>query len=133
MPTPLGPRSMPGLAILLVILAERSGPEVASLISTTVERWDADETSQRLELQVGRDLQFIRINGTLVGGLAGLIIHALVVTLRWLSMAPRPRYPITLCTATSLHRFDMRIVVIGAGAVGSHLAERFSLTSTRTS
>ncbi|MEA2002078.1 MAG: DUF445 domain-containing protein [Actinomycetota bacterium] len=59
-------------------LAERSGPEVASLIATTVERWDADETSRRLELQVGRDLQFIRINGTLVGGLAGLVIHAFV-------------------------------------------------------
>ena len=56
-------------------LAERSGPEVASLIATTVERWDADETSHRLELQVGRDLQFIRINGTLVGGLVGLLIH----------------------------------------------------------
>lgn len=60
-------------------LAARSGPEVAGLIATTVERWDADETSQRLELQVGRDLQFIRINGTIVGGLAGLIIHALVM------------------------------------------------------
>ncbi|MCP3993536.1 MAG: DUF445 domain-containing protein [bacterium] len=60
-------------------LAERSGPEIASLIATTVERWDADETSHRLELQVGRDLQFIRINGTIVGGLAGVIIHALVM------------------------------------------------------
>lgn len=59
-------------------LAERSGPEVASIISTTVERWDADETSRRLELQVGRDLQFIRINGTLVGGLVGVAIHATV-------------------------------------------------------
>lgn len=59
-------------------LAERSGPEVASLIATTVERWDADETSRRLELQVGRDLQFIRINGTLVGGLVGLLIHGAV-------------------------------------------------------
>jgi uncharacterized membrane-anchored protein YjiN (DUF445 family) len=59
-------------------LAERSGPEVASLIETTVERWDADETSRRLELQVGRDLQFIRINGTLVGGLVGVLIHAAV-------------------------------------------------------
>lgn len=59
-------------------LAERSGPEVASIIATTVERWDADETSRRLELQVGRDLQFIRINGTLVGGLVGLIIHGTV-------------------------------------------------------
>lgn len=61
-------------------LAERSGPEVASLIATTVQRWDADETSRRLELQVGRDLQFIRINGTLVGGLVGLLIHAAVLT-----------------------------------------------------
>lgn len=61
-------------------LAERSGPEVASLIETTVERWDADETSRRLELQVGRDLQFIRINGTLVGGLVGVLIHAAVQT-----------------------------------------------------
>jgi len=61
-------------------LAERSGPEVAALIATTVERWDADETSHRLELQVGRDLQFIRINGTVVGSLVGLLLHALVET-----------------------------------------------------
>lgn len=51
--------------------------EVANMISTTVERWDAESTSRRLELQVGRDLQFIRINGTVVGGLAGLLIHVL--------------------------------------------------------
>ena len=73
--------SMRGSAALLGNLADRSGPEVASLIATTVERWDADETSHRLELQVGRDLQFIRINGTIVGGLAGVVIHALVVAL----------------------------------------------------
>ena len=48
--------------------------EVSKMIASTVERWDADTTSRRLELQVGRDLQFIRINGTIVGGLAGLII-----------------------------------------------------------
>jgi uncharacterized membrane-anchored protein YjiN (DUF445 family) len=58
-------------------LAARSGTEVAGMISSTVQRWDAAETSRRLELQVGRDLQFIRINGTLVGGLVGLAIHAL--------------------------------------------------------
>ncbi|MGF1595887.1 MAG: DUF445 domain-containing protein [Acidimicrobiales bacterium] len=51
--------------------------EVADLIATTVQRWDTDETAERLELQVGRDLQFIRINGTLVGGLAGLVIYTL--------------------------------------------------------
>jgi uncharacterized membrane-anchored protein YjiN (DUF445 family) len=49
--------------------------EVADLISSTVAKWDGKATSERLELQVGRDLQFIRINGTLVGGLAGLLIH----------------------------------------------------------
>nr|WP_317494304.1 DUF445 domain-containing protein [Haloechinothrix sp. LS1_15] len=49
--------------------------EIATLITDTVERWDADETSRRIELQVGRDLQFIRINGTVVGGLVGIAIH----------------------------------------------------------
>jgi uncharacterized membrane-anchored protein YjiN (DUF445 family) len=49
--------------------------EVAELISSTVAKWDGPATSRRLELQVGRDLQFIRINGTLVGGLAGLLIY----------------------------------------------------------
>jgi uncharacterized membrane-anchored protein YjiN (DUF445 family) len=48
--------------------------EVSKMIASTVERWDANETSRRMELQVGRDLQFIRINGTIVGGLAGLVI-----------------------------------------------------------
>ncbi|MEO6627095.1 MAG: DUF445 domain-containing protein, partial [Aquihabitans sp.] len=50
--------------------------EVADLISGTVARWDANDASRRIELQVGRDLQFIRINGTVVGGLVGVIIHA---------------------------------------------------------
>jgi uncharacterized membrane-anchored protein YjiN (DUF445 family) len=54
--------------------------EVADLISGTVARWDADDASRRIELQVGRDLQFIRINGTVVGGLVGVIIHALTTT-----------------------------------------------------
>lgn len=49
--------------------------EVTSLISDTVERWDAEEASSKIELQVGRDLQFIRINGTVVGSLAGLVIY----------------------------------------------------------
>jgi uncharacterized membrane-anchored protein YjiN (DUF445 family) len=51
--------------------------EVGDLIATTVEAWDAESTSQKIELQVGRDLQFIRINGTVVGGLAGLAIHGI--------------------------------------------------------
>lgn len=53
------------------------GGEVATIISATVERWDGEETAERIELYVGRDLQFIRINGTVVGGLAGLVIHAI--------------------------------------------------------
>lgn len=53
------------------------GTEVASIISATVNRWDGKETADRIELHVGRDLQFIRINGTVVGGLAGLVIHAI--------------------------------------------------------
>ncbi|MDX6234838.1 MAG: hypothetical protein QOH68_3966, partial [Nocardioidaceae bacterium] len=52
------------------------GSEVATIISATVNRWDGKETAERIELHVGRDLQFIRINGTVVGGLAGIAIHA---------------------------------------------------------
>lgn len=58
-------------------LVASSGGEVANLITQTVERWDADETVERFESQIGRDLQFIRINGTIVGGLAGLAIHVI--------------------------------------------------------
>jgi uncharacterized membrane-anchored protein YjiN (DUF445 family) len=50
--------------------------EITTLITDTVARWDAHETSRKVELQVGRDLQFIRINGTVVGSLAGLLIYA---------------------------------------------------------
>ena len=56
------------------ILRNRSG--VGGLISNTVGNWQGRELSQKLELEVGRDLQFIRINGTVVGGLVGLVIHA---------------------------------------------------------
>ena len=49
---------------------------MASLISDTVKSWDPQETSRRVELAIGHDLQYIRINGTLVGGLVGLAIHA---------------------------------------------------------
>ena len=60
---------------LVLHVAEHYRGEVAELISSTVERWDSADTGRRIELQVGRDLQFIRINGTVVGGLAGLAIH----------------------------------------------------------
>jgi len=51
------------------------GSELAEVISVTVDRWDGKEAAERIELHVGRDLQFIRINGTIVGALAGLVIH----------------------------------------------------------
>ena len=53
--------------------------EVATVISETIERWDGEEASRRIELLAGRDLQFIRINGTVVGGLVGVLIHALTL------------------------------------------------------
>jgi len=61
--------------------AEHFHDELAELISGTVERWDASETAQKLELLLGPDLQWIRINGTVVGGLAGLAIHAIAQAL----------------------------------------------------
>jgi uncharacterized membrane-anchored protein YjiN (DUF445 family) len=58
-----------------VFLVARYQDEVADLIASTVSSWDPELTSRRVELAIGRDLQFIRINGTLVGGLAGLLIY----------------------------------------------------------
>ena len=52
------------------------GPAVTGVIEETVARWDGDQTARTLELFVGRDLQYIRINGSIVGALAGLTIHA---------------------------------------------------------
>ena len=53
--------------------------EVATVISETIQRWDGQEASRRIELLAGRDLQFIRINGTVVGGLVGVLIHTVTV------------------------------------------------------
>lgn len=60
----------------LVGLVSRYGGEIVRLVSETVKRWDAQTVTARIEGAVGRDLQFIRINGTMVGGLVGLAIHA---------------------------------------------------------
>jgi len=57
-------------------LVAHYGAEITAIITDTVQRWDAAEASRRIELHVGRDLQFIRINGTVVGSLAGLVIYA---------------------------------------------------------
>ncbi|OBK48268.1 DUF445 domain-containing protein [Mycobacterium kubicae] len=58
-------------------LVSQYGVEITAIITETIERWDAEEASRRIELHVGRDLQFIRINGTVVGALAGLVIYAI--------------------------------------------------------
>ncbi len=54
----------------------RYGDELTAVITHTIERWDGEEAARKIELHVGRDLQFIRINGTIVGGLVGVVIHA---------------------------------------------------------
>lgn len=53
------------------------GHEVAQLIEQTVRNWDTEATAQKIELQIGKDLQYIRINGTVVGGIAGLLIYCI--------------------------------------------------------
>jgi uncharacterized membrane-anchored protein YjiN (DUF445 family) len=58
-------------------LVSHYGAEITTIITDTIERWDAEEASSRIELHVGRDLQFIRINGTVVGALAGLAIYSI--------------------------------------------------------
>ena len=62
-------------------LANRHGDDIVRTVSETVRRWDAGTVTRRIESAVGRDLQFIRINGTLVGGLVGLALH---VVERWI-------------------------------------------------
>jgi uncharacterized membrane-anchored protein YjiN (DUF445 family) len=62
-------------------LAEHFHDDLAELVTGTIERWDAAETSSQLELLLGRDLQYIRINGTVVGAGVGLILHAFVLAL----------------------------------------------------
>jgi uncharacterized membrane-anchored protein YjiN (DUF445 family) len=57
-------------------VVERFHDEIAALVAGTVERWDAREAAQRLELLLGPDLQYIRISGALVGATAGLFLHA---------------------------------------------------------
>ena len=65
----------------LVGIATRYGGQIVRLVSETVKRWDARTVTDRIEGAVGRDLQFIRINGTMVGGLVGVVIHAVDLAL----------------------------------------------------
>jgi uncharacterized membrane-anchored protein YjiN (DUF445 family) len=62
-------------------LADQFHDELAGLVTGTIQRWDASETSTQLELLLGRDLQFIRINGTVVGAAVGLALHAIALAL----------------------------------------------------
>ena len=66
-------------AVLYVV--EHYAEEFTGLITKTVDRWDGASTSRRIELAAGRDLQFIRINGTVVGALAGVAIHGVALAL----------------------------------------------------
>jgi uncharacterized membrane-anchored protein YjiN (DUF445 family) len=66
-------------ASLSVFLVDRYGRELTSVITHTIDQWDGKEASRKIELQVGKDLQFVRINGTIVGGLVGVVIHAVSV------------------------------------------------------
>jgi uncharacterized membrane-anchored protein YjiN (DUF445 family) len=66
------------LTPLIIHLAERHGTDVARLISETVASWDAATVVDKIEAGVGRDLQYIRLNGTLIGGLIGVALHAMV-------------------------------------------------------
>lgn len=61
---------------------DRLRPRIGALISDKVKEWKDEEVVDKVELNIGKDLQYIRINGTLVGGLVGLIIHAVTVWLR---------------------------------------------------
>ena len=67
---------------LTATAVERYRHEIGDLIAQTVAGWDPEATSRRFELAVGRDLQFVRINGTLVGGLVGLAIYTVSQLLR---------------------------------------------------
>ena len=58
-------------------VADAGRQEIGSMIESTIDRWDGQDTARRLELWMGRDLQFVRINGTVVGALVGVGLHAL--------------------------------------------------------
>jgi uncharacterized membrane-anchored protein YjiN (DUF445 family) len=54
---------------------------IAAVVQRVIRKWDAETVSRKLELYVGKDLQYIRINGTLVGGLVGLLLYTLSLAL----------------------------------------------------
>ncbi len=64
-----------GLRTAALDIISGNAPQFARMIEETVARWDGEQLANKLELEVGRDLQFVRLNGTLVGGLLGLALH----------------------------------------------------------
>ena len=56
-------------------IADNYAADITAIISDTIERWDGREAADKIELMVGKDLQYIRVNGTIVGALAGLVIY----------------------------------------------------------
>jgi uncharacterized membrane-anchored protein YjiN (DUF445 family) len=81
--------SDPKLALIINRFARRAvvgatasyGDSIVKLVSETVRSWDTQKVTDRIENAVGRDLQYIRINGTMVGGLVGLVLHAVDVVM----------------------------------------------------
>ena len=70
-----------GLCNLIAEVVEKNSATARTIIEETVNSWDAEEIGRKLELEMGPDLQFIRLNGTLIGGLVGVAIHALSLLL----------------------------------------------------
>lgn len=66
---------------LIEAALQRFRRQISGLIAGVVQRWDRRDVARNIELEVGRDLQFIRVNGTLVGGAAGLLLHAALMLL----------------------------------------------------
>ena len=65
----------------VIVLLVRQRTAIVGLVRRVIDGWDTHTVAARVESRVGRDLQFIRINGTLVGGLVGLLIHAISISL----------------------------------------------------
>ena len=70
-----------GLQEFVQALAERHSNTIGELVTKTVRDWSSDQMVDTIEREVGHDLQFIRINGTIVGGLVGLLLHAIAMML----------------------------------------------------